>query len=385
MAKVKSDKYYRRIFGLFRPLFLLVGKFAFHCRTKRSVKYDEPVLILCNHTTDLDFLLVSKLIRNHFYFVCSRHIVGYKWFGKRFFKLFNPITVFKGSKKTKEVMDVLGRIKRGNSVLIFPEGMRSHDGRTLFIAPSTAKLAKVANCKLVTVRIKGGFFKQPRWNKGINGGKIIGAEIVNEYTKEYLKTAPNEEILNHIREDLYVNAYAEQEKAMIPYKLRHGAEGIERYFGVCPACGAVDSIRVNGNNITCSCGLDATYSEYGYLSGEKMPFTKLTEWYDYQNGVYERLMERPGELFRDREVGLYETDFARDGEASATGDIICYADKFNICGEDYFFSQIDGTDVLRGGSMLLISRGEKHLQVYKKDACLAKYSHVFNLYKSGKN
>ena len=75
-ARRKPDAYYRRIYALFRPIFRLVAWGAYGVRVRRPVRYSEPVLILANHTSDLDFTDVAAHIANHMYFVASDHVTA---------------------------------------------------------------------------------------------------------------------------------------------------------------------------------------------------------------------------------------------------------------------------------------------------------------------
>ena len=153
--KAHSDAFYRRIYTLFRPIFKVVCYCAYGVWVKHPVKYSEPVLILANHTSDLDFLVVAEHIKNHMYFVSSEHVTAMGLFGWGFRHWFNPITVTKGSSKAGGVVDIMRRIRRGNCVLLFCEGRISHNGKSTYIAPATAKLAKKLGCKVVTFRNKG--------------------------------------------------------------------------------------------------------------------------------------------------------------------------------------------------------------------------------------
>ena len=55
-----SDAYYRRIYALFRPIFKVVAYFAYGVWVRHPKRYSEPVLILANHTSDMDFLVVAE-------------------------------------------------------------------------------------------------------------------------------------------------------------------------------------------------------------------------------------------------------------------------------------------------------------------------------------
>ena len=171
----RPDAYYKRIYALFRPIFRAVAFFAYGVRVKRPVRYEEPVLILANHTSDLDFTDVASHISNHMYFVTSDHVTAMGLFGKYFDRWFNPIKVTKGSSKAGGVIDIMRRLRRGNCVLLFPEGRISHNGRSTYIAPATAKLAKSVKCRVVTFRASGGFFIEPRWQNYLNRGKLFSS------------------------------------------------------------------------------------------------------------------------------------------------------------------------------------------------------------------
>ena len=163
-------------------------------------------------------------------------------FGTLFDRWFNPIKVTKGSSKTGGVIDIMRRLRRGNCVLLFCEGRLSHNGRSTYIAPATAKLAKSVRCKVVTFRASGGFFIEPRWQNYLNRGKLFSAGVVHEYGAEELSKMTNDEVLEHIRADLYVDAYEEQERRMQRFKFKHGVRDVIRYYDTCPRCGGLDTL-----------------------------------------------------------------------------------------------------------------------------------------------
>ena len=186
-------------------------------------------------------------------------------FGTLFDRWFNPIKVTKGSSKTGGVIDIMRRLRRGNCVLLFCEGRLSHNGRSTYIAPATAKLAKSVRCKVVTFRASGGFFIEPRWQNYLNRGKLFSAGVVHEYGAEELSKMTNDEVLEHIRADLYVDAYEEQERRMQRFKFKHGVRDVIRYYDTCPRCGGLDTLTATEERVKCSCGWELTMDEYGFF------------------------------------------------------------------------------------------------------------------------
>lgn len=380
--KARSDKFYRRVFLFFRPLFCLVAKIKLGVKAKKPKKFDEPILIYSNHTTDLDFLAVSAHVKNHFYMVCSQHILGMGLTGFLIEKLFHPIAVFKGSVKGSEMLDLLRRIKRGNNILVFCEGRLSHNGKTQPIGIAAAQLAKAAKCKLVTFRTDGGFFKQPRWQKGINPGKLFDSGIVNEYSREELATLSDAELLSKIEKDLYTDAYEEQKKRMQKLKFPHGVGDILHYYSLCPACHKERLVCKDGFTLTCQdCGYEMRWNEYGFFESEK-PIVKTTaEWEALEQKAYSENFAN--EKFpADDGVSLFATDAAFQKTPLVSGKLTSSAEGLALGEQRFPFSEMDGLEVLAGGSSLVFTRKGEHFLLATDHGNLAKYLY---LYEWGKN
>lgn len=371
-----SDAYYRRIYALFRPIFKVVAYFAYGVWVRRPKRYPEPVLILANHTSDMDFLVVAEHIKNHMYFVSSEHVTAMGLFGKGFKAWFNPITVTKGSSKAAGVVDIMRRIRRGNCVLLFCEGRISHNGRSTYIAPATAKLAKKLGCRLVTFRSKGGFFIEPRWQNYLNRGRLFDHGIVREYSPEELSQMSADEVLAHIREDLYVDAYAEQEKYMQPFKFRHGVRDITRYYDTCPRCGGLDTLTATEQRVTCSCGWTLTMDKYGFFHEPEGKIRTAYDWEQLQLKNYRERFSR-GESFSDADVTLYEIGEGFQLAETARGTLTGTAAGLEIGGELYSFEEMTLPEILSGGRKLEFTHGRRNFMLQKEGACLNKYVELY--------
>ena len=89
-AERRPDAYYKRIYALFRPIFHAVCRVTYGVRVKSPREFGEGVLILANHTSDMDFLVVAEHIRDHMYFVASEHVAAMGLFGKYFDRCSTP-------------------------------------------------------------------------------------------------------------------------------------------------------------------------------------------------------------------------------------------------------------------------------------------------------
>lgn len=247
----------------------------------------ENYIVLSNHVTDYDPLLVAVSFPKQMYFVASEHIARWGIAYTLLKYVFQPIIRYKGTVATTTVMEALRKVKQGNSVAIFAEGVRTWDGVTCPILPSTAKLVKTAGCGLVTYKIRGGYFVSPGWrDHGTARGPLTGAPV-HVYTREELKAMTVDQVYKIICDDLYEDAYARQLEAPKPYRGRNLAEGLENLLFTCPDCGRRNTLSSAGNAVTCDeCGLSFTLDEYAMLHG--VPFKTVKEFSDWQK---ERIAE----------------------------------------------------------------------------------------------
>ena len=378
-AKRRDDAYYRRIYTLFRPIFRVVAYFAYGVWVKHPVKYSEPVLILANHTNDLDFTDVASHIANHIYFVTSDHVTAMGLFGKYFDRWFNPIKVTKGTSKAGGVVDIMRRLRRGSAVLLFPEGRISHNGRSTYIAPATAKLCKAVRCRVVTFRASGGFFIEPRWQNYMNRGRLFSAGIVHEYSAGELAAMTVEEVLGHIRADLYVDAYAEQEQRRARFRFRHGARDITRYYDVCPKCRGLDTLSVEGEGmvIKCSaCGYELRMDDCGFFHGEGDIVRSCPDWEAIQLGEYRKRFGA-GDFPGEDGVTLYSIGEGFEKTELFTGPLSSSAEGFKMAGELYPFHEMTPPEILSGGRRLEFTCGKRSYMLEKENACLNKYVELY--------
>ena len=260
----------------------------------------DPCIVLVNHNTDYDPLLVGLAFPKHLTFVASEHVFR-KGIASRILNgLFHPISRMKGSTDASAGMSILRAVRNGRSVCMFAEGNRSFNGMTGPVFPATGKLCRISGAHLVTFKIEGGYLTSPRWARTLRRGKMKGY-IVGRYSPEILKSMSPQEVNERINQDLYENAFARQEADRVLFRGKKLAEGIERAFYMCPKCGKIGTIHSDGNRLFCGCGMSATYTDYGFIEGDVFPFQTVLEWDRWQTG-------RMGELAASQEVWIKDTD-----------------------------------------------------------------------------
>ena len=142
-------------------------------KTDQLPKTDEPYIVMANHLTEADIIMVARAFPQHMYYVAGEHLRRSK-IGNLIEWSQHPIFEFKGAGAVEVVREITRRIKRGNNVIIFPEGSRSFNGETIKLPLSAAKIVKMAKCGLVTYRLQGGYFVAPRWAYTVRRGPVRG-------------------------------------------------------------------------------------------------------------------------------------------------------------------------------------------------------------------
>ncbi len=276
-------------YSFLRPLVAVFLRLKLGYRFAVAKGLPSPYIVLSNHNTDYDPLLVGCSFKKQMYFVTSEHVFRWKTAGRLLRYTFAPIARYKGSTASSTVMEILRTLRAGRNVCMFAEGDRSWDGVTGPILPSTGKMVKSARCALVTYRIEGGYFVSPRWSVTLRRGRLKG-EPVRVYTKEELAAMTPEEINAAINADLYENAYARQQAGPAPYRGKALAEKLETVLYDCPRCGKEGALSSQGDELFCACGLRCRYTETGMLEGG--PFQTVKEWVDWQRKKLEEQAEQ---------------------------------------------------------------------------------------------
>ncbi len=376
MDRIKNHAHYKRQWALIHPLAELIARLFLRFRAKIESP-PGPFLLLCNHLTDQDPILVGSAFRPQMYFVASEHIMRQGFVSKLLEFIFNPITRQKGGNAASTVKGIIRTLRAGCNVALFPEGNRTWDGITGPIPPATAKMARSSGAYLVTYRMKGGYFTSPRWGgSGIRKGRMTGS-VVGVYSPEQLKAMSTDEVYDVICRDLYEDAWETQKAEPVSYRGRDPAEHLETFLFACPECGALHMLKSRGDRIKCAkCGASSRYLDTGLLEGD-FRFKTILEWSRWQDDLLDSVIAGCGDgaIFSDEGAELLEVSMAKKGTKLGSGSVSLYKDRLELPGGIVIpGSEISGI-AIRGANSCFIGTSEgKVFQLNPKaDCCMEKY------------
>ena len=142
------------------------------------IQRGQAYVLAANHTSIADIVLLFTLFRQ------------YKWVSKREnFKLpfigwnmwlSGYVPLVRGdSSSTKRMMDACRRLlERGMSIMMFPEGTRSKDGKVQPFKHGAFTLAKDANVPVVPIAIHGGHLLIPKHGKTFAAAADLTVEVL---------------------------------------------------------------------------------------------------------------------------------------------------------------------------------------------------------------
>ena len=234
-------------------------KLLFRLKVDRT-GYDPPegpYIVVSNHCSYMDFIVVMlALYPRRFNAVGAKKFFLYRPLNK-LLPIMGVIPKNLFDPDTRAIKSIMAVIKRGDRVLLFPEGRCSTDGAYAGVHKSTGKLIKKLGVPVVGCRIEGAYTCMPFWRKGVRLGSerltiagLISAEEVGAMTADEINCAVDERLGGPVP--------SSRAAVFKTNKARKLTEGLQNVLYWCPACGAEFAHETRGNVIRClACGSSA--------------------------------------------------------------------------------------------------------------------------------
>jgi hypothetical protein len=211
------------------------------------------------------------------------------------------------------VKNIIDLIKRGDSLLLFPEGRCTIDGTYAGIYKATGKKNKKLGVPVVNGGIQGSYIVWPYWRKRFKRG-YIRLTITNLFTAEETKTLEIDEINSRI-DDIFRRCDTNPaSREFYTFNKKDIAKDLEGILFLCPCCGSEFTLETKEDVIWCTmCENAAIMDRYAALSSAqeyKMP-ESVQKWYRLQVAHVNKLLSEdmePIEIPVKVEVSLPKSD-----------------------------------------------------------------------------
>ena len=243
---------------------------------------DGAYIMLSNHNTMLDFIMIMLSFYPH-----KLNAVGaQKWF------LYKPLNWFLPTMGVipknmfdpdlRSIMNIKTVLKRGDGILLFPEGRCSSSQVYTGMHKSTGKLIQKFNVPVISCYVEGAQICVPHWRKGFRFGNVR-ITYRNMFTADEAKTLSVDEINDAV--DARLSGSEGALPVTKPFRTvwsKRLAEGLEKILFYCPKCSAEYMMETEGNLIRCTaCGNEVTVDRESKLtpSPDSVAQPEISLWF----------------------------------------------------------------------------------------------------------
>lgn len=197
---LRSEDMVYRIGRTWARLCMRIGGITYDVIGLENVPLNQTVVFCANHASQVDILALYCCLPNSIRFLAKKELFSVPFFGFVMRVAGHiPIDRSGGRAAVRSIQDAAETIRRGASVVIFPEGTRSHDGRLQPFKTGGIQVAIRSGCPIVPVAILGSYEILPRSTIWIRPGHIqvaIGKPIFSADSDGRL--IPKEEVAQRV-------------------------------------------------------------------------------------------------------------------------------------------------------------------------------------------
>ena len=276
----------------------------------------NPALIICNKSSSLDKLFVSRIITSDFVFLKDKYIS----------KIYNGTLT---NKEKELIIKSMKYLKEAFvSVVVFPEYGYSIFGRCEILPETITEFLFETTFDFKYLNIIGSYYTYPVWSKEPRRYEIKFTQqfnLSNKKLKHFTAVERNELINHHMPSS--ATMYAIKYPALIRSKNR--AENFETIMYICPHCNSLFSLYSEFNCLKCSnCGSALEFS----IDGALLLSNKLNTFDQVEEFLFDNLKKRSfslKELISYPNVSIIKR--VGNKEYSVSGyTFTIYADRFTI-------------------------------------------------------
>lgn len=278
---------------------------------------EGTALYVSNHPSAIDYpQLVTLLWPRRIISIVNEYYMR-RGFLKRFLEGIGMIPKKLFVDESAVILKARRTVKNGYSIYLAPEGRLSVEGENYPILSSTGGFARFLSVPLVILRIDGAYLNKPKWRSFFMNAPVrIRVKAV--LSPEELKAMDPEEVSSLISRAISPDEASRRFERSQVYKKNNKAKGLSMLLYRCPFCGALYSLKEEGDALSCgSCGEKLVFDEHYLLKDNSKGFETLGDLY---RALAERERQERPVLSCPVDVKLFR------GEAILKGEGLCRLD-----------------------------------------------------------
>ena len=169
-----------------------------HVEGREKIRRDATYVMVANHQSLLDILVLFRLFA-HFKWVSKIENFRIPCIGWNM-SLNGYVKLRRGDKQSiGEMMAASARVlDEGNSIMMFPEGTRSPDGRLRAFKHGAFTLAQGSGCPLLPILVQGTADALPKRGFVLQGRHAIRIQVLDEIPHEKIRGRPVEDVTREV-------------------------------------------------------------------------------------------------------------------------------------------------------------------------------------------
>ena len=163
LARTESPWFRLLHAGLYLPYHMAFTlAFSLRLQGQRNMPATGPALLIANHQSFLDPLLVGLCARRPLVYLARKTLFRNPYFAFMIRSL-NAVPIDQDGIGKDGIRTILDQLQLGKAIVIFPEGARTEDGLMHPLKPGIHLLIKRAQAPIIPVGIAGAYDAFPIW------------------------------------------------------------------------------------------------------------------------------------------------------------------------------------------------------------------------------
>lgn len=291
-----------------------------------------PYLLLCNHSSFLDFKVMTKALFPH----RANYVVSIDGFVGRE-KIMRSVGCIAKRKFTNDLnlirqLSILA--KKRQIIVLYPEARYTLDGKESILPDALGKFIKMIKLPVVTLIMQGHHLAEPMWAFGKHRVLPTEARMTGLLTKEDVKEKEVSEINQLLRESMRFNDYKWMKEKGYTITEPNRAEGLHRILYQCPSCLVEYQMDSKDHRLFCkACEKVYELTETGDLKAVlgDTEFAEVPDWFDWQRANVREEVKR-GDYHLETEVIIDSLPNTKGYVPMGKGYLVHNADGFLLTG-----------------------------------------------------